>query len=163
MMTIRAGLGEETTKLRIDDARKKMLLGALAILALGDEQIAEFLLFLLLVFCHDLLGGSWYVNLDVSELWTVPNLASGSVIGVSDEATVLVTFIISIVISWTKDNILVVRPDLETPKAADGASFEWTIFFTIDDPGQQLFFQARYVLAVHAQDALQSANVINIV
>ena len=117
-----------------------MLLGALAILALGDEQIAEFLLFLLLEFHHDLFRGSWYVNLDVSERWTVPDLSSGSFIGGDDVATVLVAFIVSIVISWAKDNILVMRPNLETPKAADWASFQGTILFTVDDPGQQLFF-----------------------
>ena len=117
-----------------------MLLRALAILAHGDEQIAEFLLFLLLEFCHDLLGGSWYVNLDVSKLWTVPELASGSVIGGGDVVAVLMAFIVSVIISWTKNNVLVMRSDLETPKAADGASFEWTILLTINDPGQQLFF-----------------------
>ena len=80
------------------------------------------------------------MNLDVTELWTVPELASGSVVGGGNEATVLVAFIVSIIISWTKDNVLVMRSDLETPKAADGTSFEWTILLTINDPGQQFFF-----------------------
>ena len=154
VMTIGARLCEEATKFRIDDSRQKMLLGTLAVLALRGEQIAEFLLAHLLVLGRNLLGGREYWNLDVSEPRTEPITSSRSTFGVDLVGTGLVPFMIRIIISRTKDNVLVVGPYFETSHVTVGAAQKRAILFAVDDPRQQLFFFTGHMLPVVVKNLL---------
>ena len=154
VMTIGARLCEEATKFRIDDSRQKMLLGTLAVLALRGEQIAEFLLAHLLVLGRNLLGGREYWNLDVSEPRTEPITSSRSTFGVDLVGTGLVPFMIQIIISRTKDNVLVVGPYFETSHVTVGAAQKRAILFAVDDPRQQLFFFTGHMLPVVVKNLL---------
>ena len=156
VMTIGARLCEEATKFRIDDSRQKMLLGTLAVLALRGEQIAEFLLAHLLVLGRNLLGGREYWNLNVSEPRTEPFTSSRSTFGVDLVGTGLVPFMIRIIISRTKDNVLVVGPYFETSYLTVGAAKKRAILFAVNDPRQQLFFFTGHMLAVDVKNLLES-------
>ena len=156
VMTIGARLCEEATKFGVDDSRQQMLLGTLAVLPLCGEQIAEFLLAHLLVRGRNLLGGREYWNLNVSEPRTEPFTSSRSTFGVDLVGTGLEPFMIRIIISRTKDNVLVVGPNFETSKLAVGAAKKRTMLFAVDDPRQQFFFFTGHMLAVDAKNLLES-------